>query len=856
MNRSVYVKTLILIVVTVFSISLGAIFYFMGTLSRLQDQQVQKKARELADIVSINIDIDALDSYKAKVDAAYNAAEGRVSNDHMGQADHEAYVRSLSFLKDEPEFKELYDPLRELLSVADVDCFYLCYLDEPTKTMVYLVDVGDNNICEPGSFDYLKGEDLLAINDPNRSIVASVTDNDIYGDIVGSAEPIYDKVGNVVAYVGVDISMESITRQLNRMLINTILAMLVLGLLLTAASLRISGRMMVRPLESHQELLQESENLKKENFTLSKKAIAAERIAELKGSISSLLDHMPAITYSKEIDTGKYLACNQAFADYTNKKSPAQIIGLTDEELFESELADHFLESDGMALSMGVPYVFREEVIDQHGRTRYLKTTKLKFTDASGRRCILGMSEDISELVQAQKETEKTRDAYNQAVSQRITYSRIASALSADYSFLYYVDIRDDTFTEYSPKKGQSDISVVRKDVDFFEQSAHDALEIIYVEDQLRFLKSFTKENILDAIEKQGRYQIEYRMIMGGEPVYYRLKGMRLEDDDDHIIIGVNDVDIMMKERAVLERMREEQATYQRIAALSGEFICIYTVDPETEQFREYSTSHSYASISLPAEGENFFEKTRVETDMVIYDEDRDRCLEALDKDNIINEIYRSGIFDIKYRLVIEGKPTYVELRAALIEEADGPKLIVGVTNIDAKERQNLQYEENLATAFAKANYDAMTGVKNKHAYVELEKELNDQIVAGKADFAVVVCDVNELKRVNDTLGHKAGDDLIKSAANIICETFRGSEVFRVGGDEFTVIVMDDALVDLETMTKKLVAISVENNNKGGVVVASGMSRYIPMDPDVVHVFERADSAMYINKQWLKNNKA
>jgi diguanylate cyclase (GGDEF)-like protein len=204
---------------------------------------------------------------------------------------------------------------------------------------------------------------------------------------------------------------------------------------------------------------------------------------------------------------------------------------------------------------------------------------------------------------------------------------------------------------------------------------------------------------------------------------------------------------------------------------------------------------------------------------------------------------------------MINDEPTYVEFKAAIIEEKDGPQLIIGVTNIDARERQAIEYEKNLASAFAKANYDVMTGVKNKHAYVETEKQLNDLIAESKAEFAVVVCDVNGLKKVNDTLGHKAGDELIKSASAAISDSFRGCQVFRVGGDEFTVIVTDEQLLELDVMTKKLQAVSVENNKNGGVVVACGMSRYIPTDESVEQVFERADSAMYINKQWLKNNK-
>ena len=54
-------------------------------------------------------------------------------------------------------------------------------------------------------------------------------------------------------------------------------------------------------------------------------------------------------------------------------------------------------------------------------------------------------------------------------------------------------------------------------------------------------------------------------------------------------------------------------------------------------------------------------------------------------------------------------------------------------------------------------------------------------------EFAIVVCDVNGLKVINDTLGHKAGDEYILSASKMVCDIFQHSPVYRVGGDEFVV---------------------------------------------------------------------
>lgn len=67
----------------------------------------------------------------------------------------------------------------------------------------------------------------------------------------------------------------------------------------------------------------------------------ATKVAGLKRSIASLLDNMPALSFSKDVETGVYLACNQAFATYAHKASPAGVVGLTDQEIFDGKTAAH-----------------------------------------------------------------------------------------------------------------------------------------------------------------------------------------------------------------------------------------------------------------------------------------------------------------------------------------------------------------------------------------------------------------------------------------------------------------------------------------------------------------------------------
>ena len=174
--------------------------------------------------------------------------------------------------------------------------------------------------------------------------------------------------------------------------------------------------------------------------------------------------------------------------------------------------------------------------------------------------------------------------------------------------------------------------------------------------------------------------------------------------------------------------------------------------------------------------------------------------------------------------------------------------LIIMLSNYSFMSRQNLETEKI-------ANTDAMTGVKSKHAYLTREQDINTAIQRGKSeDFAVVVCDVNGLKFINDNYGHKAGDDYIRAASAMICELFQHSPVFRTGGDEFVVILKGRDYQSRAELMESLHRQSESHIGTDQVVVSAGISEFVPgTDADYHAVFARADSLMYQNKQALKS---
>lgn len=168
----------------------------------------------------------------------------------------------------------------------------------------------------------------------------------------------------------------------------------------------------------------------------------------------------------------------------------------------------------------------------------------------------------------------------------------------------------------------------------------------------------------------------------------------------------------------------------------------------------------------------------------------------------------------------------------------------------DREQKQKAELNSTLALAYT----DPLTGVKNKHAYVELEDKIDKLIADGEMkNFSVVVFDLNDLKLINDKLGHYAGDKYIIDAVKIIQQFFPDTTIYRFGGDEFVALLEDDNYQNrhdlLDLFNRKVDG----NYQTGEPIISTGLSDYIPgKDNTYRAVVSRADERMYIRKKQLK----
>lgn len=211
-----------------------------------------------------------------------------------------------------------------------------------------------------------------------------------------------------------------------------------------------------------------------------------------------------------------------------------------------------------------------------------------------------------------------------------------------------------------------------------------------------------------------------------------------------------------------------------------------------------------------------------------------------------VGEFFRTG--DISYAEVVlrdkKGKKHWYGIKSTVsADEMGTPILICSARNIDDKK----EYEEKLKYL---SNHDQLTGIFNRNYF---NAELERQYAAGEFPFTIVSCDIDGLKVVNDTYGHDAGDEMLKTSAQILRSSLREQDVLaRIGGDEFAIILPRADTVQAEKVLRKIRANFARHRAKAADHVRSislGYATVRSADMPLSCAIKRADANMYIDKR-------
>jgi diguanylate cyclase (GGDEF)-like protein/PAS domain S-box-containing protein len=289
------------------------------------------------------------------------------------------------------------------------------------------------------------------------------------------------------------------------------------------------------------------------------------------------------------------------------------------------------------------------------------------------------------------------------------------------------------------------------------------------------------------------------------------------------------------EQRQAQQALRESEAHLKRAQAVAG--IGSWTLDLTTDELKWSEETHRMFGIE-PG--------TRLSFELfldIVHPDDRESVILAWER-ALTGEPY-----DIEHRIVVDGEVRYVQERADLEFDQLGRAVRGTGTVQDVTERKASE-----AQVLWQANYDALTGLPNRHLFQErLDEAMRSAIQANHVGAAVMV-DLDHFKNINDTLGHNAGDAvLIETAARLRRSIRDGDIVARFGGDEFLVLLKridspDDASRVAEAILSQLSAPFVVEHREMHLAASIGICLFPQDSTNLEEVLKFADAAMYAAK--------
>ncbi len=179
-------------------------------------------------------------------------------------------------------------------------------------------------------------------------------------------------------------------------------------------------------------------------------------------------------------------------------------------------------------------------------------------------------------------------------------------------------------------------------------------------------------------------------------------------------------------------------------------------------------------------------------------------------------------------------------------------------SKVDKLEKQSKIFEEKLADQQRKSMQDALTKLANRAAFDDYFAKAMVRFHHKPYQLAIVVIDIDDFKKINDTYGHTAGDKTLQVIANsLVKNVSKGVFVGRYGGEEFVLIyskIQEEALTtELNSLNKFVARLPFKfKSNKVSITLSIGAT-HIKSDDNIHIAFERADQAMYKAKKQGKN---
>lgn len=443
----------------------------------------------------------------------------------------------------------------------------------------------------------------------------------------------------------------------------------------------------------------------------------------------------------------------------------------------------------------------------------------------------------------------------------------VIKGLSSEYSTVWLITVADMSIHLYScnydrAPKAQVEMGLKCSKYNVFVHKYINTYVSEAERDKVRYATEYYM--VLQRIPPEGMYSVNYKMVNeNGTESYHQMTftWAMSSEGQNNFVLAFRNVDDMMREEQERQKVlvRIAQSLREQLAiveSISEDYTDILLVDYGTNKSTMLKANGKLLNYDavIRGDGNPYRETWEKYAERCIPEEDRKNVLEAVTPENVLKELEKKKSYTITIKALKNKKLSTYQVKFLKADSDDSLKnlVVVAFRNID----DIIEMQRHVSQLEEWANRDQLTGFLNRRAY---EKQLEEYSVkAPGRDFIFVSMDINGLKIINDTLGHSAGDELLKGAAQCMEQCFgKYGQLYRTGGDEFVAMIFA-SLTTLEYIKEDFARTTAEFKGTyiQGISVSCG---YLPKkkhkEAGISELAELADKKMYSEKDDYYLNK-
>lgn len=461
-------------------------------------------------------------------------------------------------------------------------------------------------------------------------------------------------------------------------------------------------------------------------------------------SLRAILDNSPYMAWLKNTE-GRYVLVNQVYLEYFRLKDMSQIVGKTDLDFQQKELAEIYRAHDMDVMTSRQQKYFEGPSFDGE-KEHWTETFKTPVIDKNG--VVLGttgFARDISERKQAELELQRNRDLLNEAQRLGQLGSWELNLVSGELRWT------DEIYRIFDLDPAQ------------FSPTYENFLNVIHPDDRDKVNRAYTQ-----SLDNRQPYDIEHRLLLAdGRIKWVRERCSSEFDAAGKPLRSVGAVQDITGQHLVAEQLRIAATTFE-----TQEAICI--TDPQANILR---VNRAFQDITGYTPDEVLGRNTRI---LSSGREDKSFYV-AMWQQLLATGSWSGEIWDRRK----DGRiyPKWMTISAVKDEQGTTTEYVSIFSDISARKQAEAEIR-NLAF------YDALTGLPNRRLLLD-RLHLALSVSARSHSYgAVLFLDMDKFKVLNDTMGHDYGDVMLVEVGRRIQSCVREVDtVARLGGDEFVVLI-------------------------------------------------------------------